>query len=145
MAITLNEILTGTSNTETVYIESLDDEIKIRYLSQSEISEIEKIEAKALGTFETQEKANRNGRRQQGGTVQSTAKINLAKQTEASNQAKLVAVSLSCSVDGEEYSTQDVAALPSNVFKELYEKIQEINKLSDENLDQEVDEFLENQ
>lgn len=141
--ITIKEIIDGAKNVEKVHLKTINEDILLRPLTQSEIGEIEKIEASALGTFTTEEKTLR-GQRQQKGEATSTAKINIVKQTEASNKAKLTAVALSTSTEDITYSMEDIAKLPNNVFKEIYEHVQRINNLGDDvnvDLEKEVEAF----
>lgn len=123
--LTKNEILEGIKKVETVCIEALQGEVKIRPLSAVEWGEIEEIEAKALGSFETQEKAMRGQRKKS--SVESKARINIEQQTKASNEAKYKAVSLALSVDGEEWTIEEVQCMPIAALKEIFENVQRIS------------------
>lgn len=143
MTKTLTDLLTGTKNIEKIYLESLNDYIKVRYLSIAELNRIEKIEARAMGTFTTTQRAGQRGRRQTGGQVESNAKINMIKQTEATQEAQFLMVALACSYDDEhQYTAEEIENNPyiqGKVFRELYEKIRDMNNTDD--LEDEVDEF----
>lgn len=143
MVKTLTDLLNGTKNTEKIYLESIQDYIKVRYLSIAELNRIEKIEAKAMGTFTTTQTAGQRGRRQIPGQTQSNAKINMIKQTEATQEAQFLMVALACSYDDEhQYTPEEIEENPflqGKVFRELYEKIRDMNNTED--LEEEVDEF----
>ena len=146
MTKSLSDLLNGTKTVEKIYLESIGDYIKVRLLSISELNRIEKIEAKAMGTFTTTQKSGqrgRRGRRQQEGSVESNAKISMVKQTEATQEAQYLTVALACSYDDEhQYTPDEIHENPyiqGKVFRELYEKIRDMNNTED--LEDEVDEF----
>lgn len=142
MVLTKDEILQTNKDTKTFMIQTLGDEVRLRILSQKEINEIQNIESKGLGTLESQESGRRlNGRSTQG-QFNNTTKINAAKQIEQSAKAKIRAVSLSLSNDDDKWTDTEVESLSSIVFNEIYEKVQELNKLGPD-VEDEVDEFLE--
>ena len=57
------KILSGVNEPEKVEIKALNGELWLRPLSGFELSEVEDIEAKAIGDFETNEKSQRQGKR----------------------------------------------------------------------------------
>ena len=140
--LTKQEILQGIKKIETVFIEALDGEVRLRPLSASEWGMIEEIEAKALGSFETEEKAFRGQRKK--GSMASKARINIEQQTKASNEAKYRAVSLALSIEGgEEWNIGDVEAMPVAALKEIFESVQRISGVDVEGED--VEQFPENE
>lgn len=142
MVLTKDEILQTNKDTKTFMIQTLGDEVRLRILSQKEINEIQNIESKGLGILESQESGRRlNGRSTQG-QFNNTTKINAAKQIEQSAKAKIRAVRLSLSNDDDKWTDTEVESISSKVFNEIYEKVQELNKLGPD-VEDEVDEFLE--
>ena len=143
MTKSLSDLLNGTKTVEKIYLESIGDYIKVRLLNISELNRIDKIEARAMGTFTTTQKAGQRGRRQQAGSVESNAKINMVKQTEATQEAQYLTVALACSYDDEhQYTPEEIQENPyiqGKVFRELYEKIRDMNNTED--LEDEVDAF----
>lgn len=74
-----SDILKGVKKIEKVKIEALDgDEMYLRPLSQAEINEVDEIEAKAMGIFETNETAQRGRRQKPKSVVESRGKISRA-------------------------------------------------------------------
>lgn len=142
MVLTKDEILQTNKDTRTYMIPSLGDEVRLRILSQREINEIQTIESKGLGTLESQESGRRlNGKSTQG-RFNNITKINAAKQIEQSAKAKIRAVSLSLTNDEDVWTDTEVESISSTAFNEIYEKVQELNKLSPD-VEEEVDEFPE--
>lgn len=137
--LTKAEILQGIQKVETVCIKSLKGEVKIRPLSAAEWDSVGEIEAKALGDFETEEKAFRGQRKK--GSMASKARINIEQQTKASNEAKYKAVSLALSVDGEDWSVEEVQSMPAAALKEIYENVQRISGVDLE--EEDVEQFHE--
>lgn len=131
--LTKDKILKGIEKVETVYIESLGGEVKIRPLSSSEWQEIVIEEQKGIG----QVKLNVGSLRQTDGTMS----IDLAKQTIASFKAKVKAVSLAMTVDGEEWSENEVEQLLPGVVDEIFEHVREISGIQIE--EAELDRFRE--
>lgn len=144
--VSLRSVLAGTKEVIELEIEALGGEkISVRKLSINEVNDIESIEAKAYGTFSTTQKSNARGRRQEKGSVESNAKVNLEKMNIASNQAKLRTVALACSIPGEEpYTEKEIGEYDNKVIQELYEKIREMNDMGNTaDVEEDIDEFLE--
>lgn len=147
MVLSKNEIIAGINATKIFKIESLgNEEVELRYLSQKELNSIEEIETKAMGTFKTNEKARRaRGRSMNQSQLSSEGEIDVHATTQASNKAKIKAVTLALSVnDDEKWKESDVELIHGDVFSEIYEKVREMNHM-DENadLEKEVDSFPE--
>ena len=71
-----SDILKGVKKIEKVKIDALSgDEMYLRPLSQAEINEVDEIEAKAMGIFETNETAHRGRRQKPKSVVESKGKI----------------------------------------------------------------------
>lgn len=118
-------------------------EVALRYLTQSEIAQIRKLESSGIGTFESQETGAVKGRRRNKGQYQNITKINTAKQMQATHDAKLLAVKFAMSCDGVNYTDKDIDRFKPKVLDEIYEIIREMNELG-EDIEEEIDEFPEN-
>ncbi len=147
--LTRNEILNGINNIEKYTIESLNGEIWLRPLSQSEIGQVNNIEAAGFGKFKTEEKAKRGVRQQIGSEMKSFGELNVKETQKASNEAKTKAVLFSITnakYTDDPFTQTDIESLPGKVFNEIYEKVKEISGLGEDvNLEEEVDSFPENE
>ncbi len=129
--LTKDKILKGIEKVETVYIESLGGEVKIRPLSSSEWQEIVIEEQKGIGEV----KLKVGSLQQTDGTMS----IDLAKQTIASFKAKVKAVAIAMSVDGEEWTEEEVRQLLPGVVDEIFEAVRDISGITIE--ERELDNF----
>ena len=137
--LTKDALLSGISNIVTLELKSMDGSVALRPLSQAEVGEYNNIQARAMGTFDTNERARRGMRNTSD--VTSTGKINFAKTSKAEYDAQRYAVSKSMTCKGEEYS--EVGQFTGAVFKEILEKVKEISGIEDENIEEAVDQFPE--
>ncbi len=126
-------ILKGSENIQTVFIESLDGEIKLRPLTSAEWQEITTEEQKAIG--EVKLKVGSLNR------TDGTMSIDLAKQTIATFRAKVKAVAKAMSVDGVEWAEEEVEKLLPGVVDEIFETVREISGITIE--EAELDSFRE--
>lgn len=131
MAIRKEDVLISVEDAELVEIIALGDELPLRPLSKKEINEVNKIETKAYGKFETSETAYRKGMRQQKKTIDSQIStkgvVDLYKQQEAEYQGRLHALYLSMNnkhPDCEEWEKKDIERLKGDAFDEIFEKVQ---------------------
>lgn len=127
-----SDILNGIKKIEKVKLEALNGgEMYLRPLSQAEINEVDEIEAKAMGIFETNETAQRGRRQKPKSVVESRGKINLELQQKAQHQAKTKAIFLSLdnekNVGEEAWSETEIEQMPHKLFEELFEKVREIS------------------
>lgn len=148
MVIRKEQILQGINDPQLVYIEALGDEIPLRPLSKKEINEVDKIEAKAYGEFQTNETANRNGMRQVKGGLDSEIStkgiVNLEKITSATFEGKTHALYLSMNnghPEADQWSKKDIQQLPNRAFEEIFVHIQKISGIEVEG--EEIDNFPE--
>ena len=139
--LTKDALLSGISNIVTLELKSMDGSVALRPLSQAEVGKYNNIQARAMGTFETNERARRGMRNTSD--VTSTGKINFAKTSEAEYDAQRYAVSKSMTCKGEEYSEEEVGQFTGAVFEEIFEKVKEISGIEDENIEEAVDQFPE--
>lgn len=143
-----DDILKGVNDPELVYIEEINGEIPLRPLSKREINEVDKIEAKAYGKFETSEQATRNGMRQQKGVdsqISTKGVVDLEKQTNAAFEGKTHAIFLSLNnehPEADQWTKKDVQGLPNKAFEALFKVIQKISGIDVE--EAQIDSFPEN-
>jgi hypothetical protein len=121
MVLKKEDIISGINNIQKVEIESLGGEIYLQPLSEAQLSEIDLIEAKAMGVYESSQRGRND--------AVNTGKINLAKATEASAEARIAKISLSINNDKspDTWTDEEIGSLPRNVIEELVEKINEIS------------------
>lgn len=143
--LTKDAILKGKNNIEAYNIESLGGEIYLRPLTQGEWTEIEKIEAKALGSFKTSEKARKKGRRQLPSSLESSGEINAERQTAAAAQARIETIRLSINNEknADEWTTEEINSLTKKQVTELFEKVREISDVDNEELEEDIEDFPE--
>lgn len=143
MKLTKEDLLIDENYFELRPLKSEEDaEVALRYLTQSEIAEIRKIESSGIGTFESQETGALKGRRQRKGQYHNITKIDTAKQMKAAHDAKLLAVRYAMSCDGVKYTQKDVNRFKPKLLDEIYEIIREMNELG-EDIEEDIDEFPE--
>ena len=140
--LTKDQLINGINDIVELKLKSREGEVLLRPLSQSEVGEYNNIQARAMGTFDTNEKARRGMRN--SSDVTSTGKINFAKTSEAQYDAQRYAVAKSMSCKGEEYTEEEVGQFDGKVFEEIFENVKEISGIEDENIEMEVDRFPEN-
>ena len=135
MVLRKEDILSGINHVQLVEIESLDDSIYLKPLSEAQLTEIDLIEAKALGVYESSQR----GRSE----ALNKGKINPAKATQSTSDAKIAKIKLSINNEKSEdtWTDEEIGSLPRNVFNELLEKIDEISGV--EVTKQEVEKFPE--
>jgi len=136
MVLTKKEILDGTNNIQEVKIESLGDTVYLRPLSESELMEVDMVEAQGLGVFETTQQGKRD--------ALNKGKLNLAKATQASSEAKLKKIELSINnnKNPDSWTVDEIGQLSRKTVDELILKIDEISGVNITNGD--VDKFPEN-
>lgn len=142
-----SDILNGIRKVEACKIESMDGYMYLRPLSQAEINQVDEIEAKAMGVFETNEKAQRGRRQKPKSMVESRGKIYLDKQQKAAAQAQTKAIYLSLknekNTGNEEWSETDVEQMPHQVFVEVFSHVKKISGV-DEDTEEDVNNFPKN-
>lgn len=143
--LTKSAILKGKNNIEAHHIKSLDGEIYLRPLTQGEWTEIEKIEAKALGSFKTSEKSRKKGRRQLPSSLESSGEINAEKQTAAAAKAKIETIRLSINNEKnpDEWTTEEINDLTKKQVTELFEKVREISDIDNDEIEDDIEDFPE--
>ena len=137
MVLRKEDILGGINNIQKVTIESLGGELWLRPLSEAELSQIDLIEAKAMGVYESSQRGT--------GEAFNKGKINLAKATEATEEARLAKISLSINNEKnpDEWSEEEIGSLSRDAVEELISKIDEISGVKTAARD--VDKFPENE
>lgn len=145
MKLTKEDLLIDEDYFELKQLKNVEDaEVALRYLTQSEIAEIQKIESSGFGTFESQESGAVKGRRRNKGQYQNVTKINMPKQMKAAQDAKLLAVRYAMSCDGVKYTESDINRFKPKLLDEIYELVKEMNELG-RDIEDDIDEFLEDE
>lgn len=129
MILTKKAILDGCNHIEKVKLNNIDGEVYIRPLNQAEVTEYNRITAKAMGVLET-------GRRQPN------VKVNVEKTTVATTEAQAYAIATSLNCKNDEWSIEEVKGLDGALFKELFDEVAKLSGL-DTNVEKEVENFLE--
>lgn len=137
MVLRKEDILGGINNIQKCNIESLGGEIYLKPLSESQLNELDLIEAKAMGVYESSQRGRSD--------ALNKGKINLAKATEASNEAKIAKIKLSINNEKnpDTWTEEDIGLLPRNAVEELIENINEISGIN--TTTREVEKFPEDQ
>lgn len=137
MVLTKKDIISGINNIQRVTIESLGGEIYLQPLSEAQLSDLDLIEAKAMGVYESSQKGRQD--------AINKGKINLAKATEASAEARIAKISLSINNEKNQdtWTDEEIGLLPRNVIEELITKINEISGVN--TTKREVENFPENE
>ncbi|WP_406533426.1 hypothetical protein [Methanobrevibacter sp.] len=140
--LTKEALLSGINNVVELKLESRKGSVMLRPLSQAEVGEYNNIQARAMGTFDTNERARRGMRN--SSDVTSSGKLNFAKTSEAQYDAQRYAVAKSMTCKGEEYSEEEVGGFDGALFYEIFDKVKEISGIEDEDIEEEVEQFPEN-
>mgnify|MGYP003293950686 CR=1 FL=1 len=141
--LTKDALLKGVKQTIEFELRTIKGSVLLRPLSQAEVENYNKITAKAMGTFETNEKAKRGFRKQTSSDVTSVGKINFEKNTEAHAKAQRYAVATSMTCNDEEYSEDEVGQFTGDLFNEIFDKVCEISGIDVESTEDDVEEFPE--
>ena len=110
--LTKEALLSGINNVVELKLESRKGSVMLRPLSQAEVGEYNNNQARAMGTFDTNERARRGMRN--SSDVTSSGKLNFAKTSEAQYDAQRYAVAKSMTCKGEEYSEEEAAGRGSS-------------------------------
>ena len=136
MVIRKEDIINGINNIEEHEIKALGDTVFLKPLSESELTEIEKIEAKGMGIFESTQKGRREATQK--------GKINLEKATDTSSVARLTKIQYSINNDKnpDTWTIEEIGMMKRNAIMEINDKIDEISGVNVTNRD--VENFPEN-
>lgn len=141
MAISKEELLHGKEDYKTYTIQSLGNDVKLRKLTQGELHTAEQKESSAMGIINADQKLQ-NGQRQVAGETINHLKLDMVKQTKASQEANLYRVARSLSCDNVQFNEKEVADIEGAVFNEILEVVRNINDLTDQDVG-EIDTFRE--
>jgi len=135
------DILRNIDEPEKVTIKSLGGDLWLRPLSNKELDEIDEIEAKAMGIFETNERGKK-------GLSESTSKgkLNVAKLTTASAESKIEMIYRSLDNPKNEddpWTYDEINKLKRHMVDEIVEKVKEIS--GEEVTKSDVERFPENE
>lgn len=146
MVLSISEILNGKEDYHEYYINSLDGEICLRPLTSGEWDRIDEIKQKDLGDYTINEKTFTKKKRRVKGEMESKARFNINASSKATKKAMYEAIKLSTDNPGntEKWSLDQIKKLHKNEIAEIYEKIEEISGATDEDLESEIEDFLEN-
>lgn len=142
MALKKSDILQGINDPKEIRIESLDGTLWLRPLSNSELDEIDKIEAKGMESYETNSKSRG---RAQGETI-AKGKINVSLATTKGAEARdrKIEMSLDNPKNADDpWTLEDIGQLKRKTVEELIEKIDELSGVSISKSD--IDNFPEDE
>ena len=141
--LSISEILNGKDDYHEHYIESLGGEICLRPLTTGEWDRIDEIRQKDLGDYIINEKTFTKKKRRVKGEMESRAKFNINASSKATKKAMYEAIKLSTDNQGnpEKWTLEHIKKLHKNEITEIYEKIEEISGVDEE----EVEDFPEDE
>lgn len=140
--LTKSDIIDGKNNIQEVHIESLGGEIYLRPLTRGECTKIEQIQTASMGKFKTKEIAQGAKR----SNMESNGVLDIKATTEATRKAELEAIYLSINNEqNDKWTKPEIESLNKAAFDEIYENVQKISGLLNEDLDKEVENFPENE
>lgn len=148
MVASKESILEKAKKPQLVFIKSMEDELPLRPLSKKEAVEVEKIESKAYGKFETNEKAKtkRGMRQKKNANVESELEtkgtIDLAKMTIASQEGKTMAIFISINndhPDAEKWTKEEIEGMTNDDFDDVFEAVRELSGIGIEEDEDEED------
>lgn len=143
MVLSKSDILLGVNNYEEYELESVDGSICLRPLTIGELHTIQEMKDKALGDYI----ANQRGasRKRIKESLEAQAKINVGKQTIASNKAdvKTVLCGLDNKGNPEKFTEEDIKHMQENIFEEILSKVKEISHMEDDEAEDDVEDFPE--
>jgi hypothetical protein len=145
MVLSKSDIINGTDSYQEVEIKSANDTIYVRPLSIGEIHQIQEMKDKALGDYIANQKGA--SRRRVKETLEAQAKINVGKQTVASNKADVRTVLWGLDNEGndDKYTEEDINHMDSTIFEEILEHVKRISHMEDEDVEKDVDTFPEDE
>lgn len=141
-----SQILQGINDPRKMKVKTLGDdgELWLRPLSNSELDEIDAIEAKMMESYETNERTKVRGRTIQQGETTSRGKLNMVKAAKFKAEARdlMIYKSLDNEKNADDpWDLSDVGKLRREVAEELVEIIQELSGVGVEKSD--IDSFPE--
>ena len=146
MVLSISEILNGKDENIECEIESLGGSIYLRPLTSGEWDKIDEIKQKDLGDYTINEKTFTKKKRRVKGEMESRAKFNINASSKATKKAMYEAIFLSTNNDDnpEKWTREQIKQLQKNQVTEIYEKIEEISGANEDDLEEEIEDFLEN-
>ena len=121
------DILRGIDDPEHIKIDSLGGYLWLRPLSNKELDDLDEMEAKAMGIFETKEIGKGNIR----GETNTNGKLNVAKVTRASAEVQVEKVYLSLdnpkNEEDEKWDYEDINKLHRKTVEEIADKVDELS------------------
>lgn len=128
-----SQILQGIDDPKKEYIKALGGELWLRPLSVSELDEIDQIEARMMESYETNERANIQGRNVRSAESTSKGKLNMVKAAKYRAEARNMKIYKSLDNPKNEddpWELEEVGKLSPDAAEEIVEHIDELSGLS---------------
>ena len=140
MALKKSDILKGINDPKEIRIEALDGTLWLRPLSNAELDEIDKIEAKGMESYETNSKSR--GRIQGETIAKGKINIHLATVNGAKARDRKVEMSLDNPKNNDDpWTLEDIGKLSRGAVNEIVDAIDELSGI--EVTKEEIDQFPE--
>lgn len=141
-----SQILQGINDPKQIHIKSLGGELWLRPLSVSELDEIDQIEAKMMESYETNERANVQGRNVRSAETTSKGKLNMVKA--AKYRAEGRNMKIFKSLDNpknkdDPWTLEEIGSLSPDAVEEIVEEIDILSGLTVSQ--KEIDNFPEDE
>jgi len=123
-----SQILQGINDPKKIRIEALDGELWLRPLSNSELDELDKIEAKGMESYETNSKSR--GRIQGETVAKGKINVHLATVNGAKARDRKIEMSLDNPKNADDpWTEEDIGKLPRDAVNEIVDAINELSGL----------------
>jgi len=123
-----SQILQGINDPKKIHIEALDGELWLRPLSNSELDELDKIEAKGMESYETNSKSR--GRIQGETVAKGKINVHLATVNGAKARDRKIEMSLDNPKNADDpWTEEDIGKLPRDAVNEIVDAINELSGL----------------
>ena len=128
MALKKSDILKGIKDPEEIRIEALDGTLWLRPLSNAELDEIDKIEAKGMESYETNSKSR--GRIQGETIAKGKINVHLATVNGAKARDQKIQMSLDNPKNADDpWTLDEIGELPRGAVNEIVDAINELSGL----------------
>lgn len=128
-----SQILQGINDPKQINIKSLDGELWLRPLSVSELDEIDQIEAKMMESYETNERANVQGRNVRSAETTSKGKLNMVKAAKYRAEARNMKIFKSLDNpknNDDPWTLEEIGSLSQDTVNEIVEQIDILSGLT---------------
>ena len=145
MVLSKSDILSGANSYQEYELESVNGSISLRPLTIGELHHIQEMKDKALGDYV----ANQRGasRKRVKASLEAQAKIDVGKQTIASNKADVKTILWGLDNEGnpDKYTEEDIKKMHQPIFEEILSIVKKISHMEDEEVEDDVDNFPEDE